>query len=243
MTRSLIAALCIAQSVFGQGSLLQFDFNEAVSWPLTPAKEDEPGVRAGKFGTIDTTGGKEASGGLQLTMNHGTQVGWIYGEGGFFHRDKAPIREGGAKRAWTATLDSGPLAVKNTVSDLGKLTLAFDLTSSGKLPVRVYVESFDSSRQRSGGLQTTIHPAAADFYQRYALDLNTMKPKGEGTFDPTAAFVGFTFEIGTALGWQAATYHELRLDNVHYAAPAYYVSPAGNDSNDGLTETTAFASP
>jgi hypothetical protein len=243
MTRSLIIALFTIQSVFAQGLLLQFDFNEAVSWPLTHAKEYEPGVRSGNFGTIDSAGGKEASGGLQLTMNHGTQVGWIYGEGGFFHRDKEPIREGGAKRAWTATLNSGPLAVKNSVADLGKLTLAFDLISSGKLPVRIIVESFDSGKQRSGGLETTIHPSAADFYQRYALDFNTMKPAGEGTFDPTAAFVSFTFEIGTALGWQAATYHELRLDNVHYAAPAYYVNPAGKDSNDGLTETTAFASP
>ena len=35
----------------------------------------------------------------------------------------------------------------------------------------------------------------------------------------------------------------MRLDNVHYASPAYYVSPKGRDTFDGRTEQTAFATP
>ena len=35
----------------------------------------------------------------------------------------------------------------------------------------------------------------------------------------------------------------LRLDNVNYAGPAYYVSPHGSDSGDGRSERTAFATP
>ena len=36
---------------------------------------------------------------------------------------------------------------------------------------------------------------------------------------------------------------EIRLDNVHYAKPAYYVSPKGSDAANGRSEKTAFATP
>jgi parallel beta-helix repeat protein len=232
-----------AQSRPSPGTLLQFDFNDAVTWPVTSRKPGEPGVRAGKFGTVDIAGSKEASGGLLLVKDQRDQSGWIYGKSGWFHRNEAPIQAGGAKRPWTLALTSGPLAVANTETNLGKLTFSFSLSASSALPVRVSIESFDAQQKRTGGLETTIRPAAADFYQRYALDLSMLEPAGDGTFDPLAPFVSFTLVIGSAAGWPAAAYHEVRLDNVHYAKAALYVSPQGSDTNDGRTEKTAFATP
>ncbi|HEX8236953.1 MAG TPA: right-handed parallel beta-helix repeat-containing protein [Abditibacteriaceae bacterium] len=141
-----------------------------------------------------------------------------------------------------ALISSGPLAIRNTESNLGKLTLAFSLSASAARPVRVLVESFNARRQRTGGLETLIHPAAPDFYQRYALDLSDFKLAGAGKFVPNAPFVGLTFSIGGA-AWQGVAKPEIRLDNVHYARPAFYVSTQGSDTNDGRSEMTAFATP
>ena len=139
------------------------------------------------------------------------------------------------------TISSGPLALRNTEINLGKLTLAFSLSARAARPVTVRVESFDKKQKRNGGLETLIYPAAPDFYQRYALDLSTFKPAGAGKFQPDAPFVGFSFTFGNE--WKGIEKSEIRLDNVHYAAPAYYVSPNGDDKNDGRTEKTAFATP
>lgn len=206
------------------GTLLQCDFNQDVTWPQTKPDPKAKGrslvgVVAGKFGTIDVVGSKEPSGGLLLGI------------------------DAGARDGWTTSLKSGPLPVKDRETNLGKLTLSFSLSASRALPVKVVVESFNGKQERSGALETMIYPAAADFYQRYALELSTLKASGEGSFDPTAPFVGFTFEIGSAAGWPAVTRHEVRLDNIHYATPAYYVSPKGSDAADGRTEKTAFATP
>jgi parallel beta-helix repeat protein len=217
----LAAAAVIHSSALAgsSGTLLQFDFNNAVTWPVTSEKTGQPGVLAGKFGTIDIPDSAEPSGGLLLIVDKG------------------------AREGWSSSLKSGPLAVKNSEANLGKLTLAFSLSATRALPIRVVIESYNSSQERTGGLLTTIHPAAADFHQRFALDLSTMKSHGDGAFDPSAPFVGFTFELSSDIGWPAATRHELRLDNIHYAKPSWYVKQQGNDSNDGRTEETAFANP
>ncbi len=139
-------------------------------------------------------------------------------------------------------LSSGPLSLKNTEADLGKLTLALSLSASAARPVRVRVESFDQNKKRTGGLETVIYPAAPDFYQRYALDLNTFKPYGAGKFVATAPFLGFTTAL-RASDWKGVAKPELRLDNVHFAKPAFYVSANGNDKSDGRTEKTALKTP
>ncbi len=217
----IVVAAVMSPSVFAQptGTLLQYDFNGTATWPISSQKLSAPGVMAGKFGTIDTPDVAESSGGLLLIMDKGAPEGW------------------------TSALKSGPLAVKNSETNLGKLTLAFDLSATRALPVRVIVESYNDKQERTGGLETIIHPAAATFYQRYALDLSAMKATGDGMFDPSAPFVGFTFELSSTAGWPAATRHELRLDNVHYAKPAWYVSSQGKDTNDGRSEESPFANP
>ena len=71
-----------------------------------------------------------------------------------------------------------------------------------------------------------------------------MTAVGAGRFRPTDPFVQFTFAVRPqpGVGTPGSAY-ALRLDNVNYAAPAYYVSPQGSDANDGRTEATAFANP
>lgn len=144
-------------------------------------------------------------------------------------------------------MSSGRLALANSEPDLAKLTLAFSLSVSFARPVIVRIESFDAAGARTGGLAAFGHPAAADFYQRYAIDLGTMTAFGPGAFQPLAPQIQFSFEIASTVGgdtWPSAADHEVRVDNVHFASPAYYVSPAGNDTaNNGRTAATALRTP
>ncbi len=216
----LLATSALAQPAPGSGTLLKFDFEGTTPWPvLSDPAPGAFGVWAGEYGTVDTPGSAEVSGGLMLVSVEGERDGW------------------------TSALTSGPLAVQNSEGDAAKLTLAFSLTASRALPIKVVVTSLDAEKNRTGAVETFIHPAAADFYQRYALDLVNMKPSGEGTFDPTAPFVEFSFVLTSEAGWPAFTRHRLCLDNVQYARPAFYVAADGDDTADGRTEATAFANP
>lgn len=128
-------------------------------------------------------------------------------------------------------LTSPPLPISNPEANLAKLTLSFSLSVSVARPVTVKIESFDAKKKRTGSLETQIYPAAPDFHQRYALELSTMR----GSFKPTDPFVKLTLTTDSSV--------ELRLDNLHYARPALYVSPQGSDTSDGRTERTALATP
>lgn len=142
----------------------------------------------------------------------------------------------------SSLISSGPLSFNNTETNLGKLTLAFSLSASAARPVTVRVESLDKNKKRTGGLETLIYPAAPDFFQRYALELSNFSASGTGKFQPTAPFIGFSFSVG-GTEWQGVDKSEIRLDNVQFAKPAYYVSATGSDANDGRSEKTAFARP
>ena len=220
----------------GAATLLKSDFN-TVSSPAWPdaSVSSTPAVRATvtihPVGTVDAAGTAAPSGALLLTAR--------------------PLSSGkngvkSSQGAWGAALVSGLLPVRNPETNLGKLTLSFSLSASDARPVTVRVESFDAARRRTGGLAGLIYPAAPDFFQRYALDLSTLKWVGPGKFQPTAPFVQFTFRIaGASVGadWPTGAERQLRLDNVNYAGPAYYVSPKGSDAADGRSEKTAFATP
>lgn len=175
------------------------------------------------LGTIDGFQGSQTSGALVLTVDSSKAIG-----------------------PWTAELVTGGIALDNIENDLGKLTLAFMLSASAPLPVTVRVESLDAAGNPSGALMGTIHPAAADYFQRFALDLGTLKPHGAGAFVATAPAVRLAFAIAGAAdgsGWPAAGGNELRIDNLSFASPAFYVKPDGSDLADGRTATTAFATP
>jgi len=206
------------------GELLRYDFNGTASWPQTPG-EVSPGVVATQtqtaVGTVDVAGGTTNTGGVALAVSAAPASGY-----------------------WKSELSSGRLSQVNTITNLGLLTLSFDLRASAAKPVKVLVDSFDALNVRTGTLETMIDPAAGNTYQRYAIDFSSMQSSGLGTFDPTGPRVAFRFEVSSQAGWLATDIPNLHLDNVNYSKPAYYVRPfanGGRDTFDGRTELTAFA--
>jgi hypothetical protein len=208
------------------GILLRYDFNGTALWPARSAASSGPGVHtivtAAPVGTIDVAGSTQPSGGLLLSAR-GIPAG----------------------RAWSAGLFSGRLPVHCGLTTPTLLTLSFSLSASSVRPVTVQIESFDRAHRRTGGLEGQVFPAAPDFFQRYALDLCTMHAFGPGRFRPTDPFVQLRFGVRAdpMVALPAARTYRLCLDNVNYAAPAYYVRPQGSDSSDGRTVGTAFATP
>jgi hypothetical protein len=207
-----------------QSTLLKYDFNAATVWPTTPGITS-PGVSATQsqsaVGTVDAAGTSTKTGAVNFAVTTAPASGY-----------------------WKSELTSGQLPLSNTVTRLDFLTLAFDLRTSQAKPVRVLVDSFSASNVRTGSLETMIYPAAANSFQRYAIDLSTMTASGTGTFDPVAPNIGFRFEVGSQAGWTQADSPSLQLDNVNYSKPAYFVRPfadGGRDTATGRSETTAFA--
>lgn len=199
---------------------LHQDFNGSNTWIDLSATGAGATAAQKRVGTIDVAKSTTPSGAALLTV-------------------KAT-----AGKSWNASLVSGLLPVKIKETDLAKLTLSFDHSVSSVRRVTVRIESFDANKKRTGGREGVVYPAAPDFYLRSALELSTMKPVGGGTFQPTDPFVKITFGIARLPeGATEAATAELRVDNVAYASPAFYVSPQGNDTNDGRTERTAFATP
>ena len=195
------------------------------SAPVAAAPATKP-----SFGTLFQTDFETGNGWLNLKTS---AVGTI---------DVAGSTQMSQGLASSSAIASGPLALQNAETNLGKLTLAFSLSASAAKPVTVTVESFDQNKQRTGGLETLIYPAAPDFYQRFALELSSFKASGTGKFVPNAPFMSFTMSPDKA-SWQGVANPKIRLDNVDFAKPAYYVSGKGDDKNDGRTEQTAFANP
>ncbi len=223
---ALTATSCAAPSpaaplISAHPSRLAFDFNDGPTWKAVAAyasaKTIKTAVSYGNVGSYNVAGSDQQSG------------GWL------FKADETSAPKNGV-----AGFVSGPLAVKTKETNLGKLTLAFTLSASANRPVKVKIASYNAAGKRSGGLETTIYPAAPDFLQRYALDLNTFKPSGAGKFSPSDPTVQFAFEIGA--DWPTGN-NELRVDDVSYSGAAFYVSPNGKDTNDGKTEKTPFATP
>lgn len=216
-----LGPLVFATTPLSAATLLQTDFHTSNPWPALAAYRTATtgavtaSAALAPVGTIDTAGSATPTTGLRLTVDGSSATG-----------------------TWSAGVSSGRLALTNTEPDPAKLTLAFMLSVSLARPVIVRIESFDATGARTGGLAGLVHPAAADFYQRYALELSTLTAFGAGVFQPLAPQLQFSFEIASAVGgdaWPAGA-HELRLDNVHFASPAYYVSPTGHDTaNSGRT--------
>jgi hypothetical protein len=174
-------------------------------------------VSLGKFGTVDIANTTYPSDGLKLQV------------------------ENSSGKNWSASLSSGLLAVKNSETNLGKLTLSFDHSISSIRPILVQLESFDTDKKRTGGLQKIVYPATINHFMRSAFELSEMVVFGDGKFNPAAPFVSFSFEIGgTKIDTKNAKI-DLRIDNFAFSSPAYYVSLTGKDTNDGRTEKTAFS--
>lgn len=126
-------------------------------------------------------------------------------------------------------------------TDLAKLTVSFDLWTDMTQPIRAVLTSLDAAGQPTGTRIGTISPPVRGAWYRFSLDLDRTQP-GTGQFDPQAPQLEIRFELnhpGDAAAHPSGRI--LRIDNLSYTSPAYYVSPTGDDRRDGRTATTAFA--
>ncbi len=232
-TFTVLGFLAVTFRSLSAATLLQADFNANNPWPVLTAYRTTAGASpvsavvasasVAPVGTIDVAGSSSPTNAVRLVVDSSAATG-----------------------PWSAGVSSGLLALTNPEPDLAKLTLAFSLSVSLSRPVSVRVESFDAAGARTGGLVGLVHPAAADFYQRYAVDLSTMVASGAGVFQPAGPQIQLSFEIADTVGgdtWPAAAGLEVRVDNIHFASPAYYVSPGGNDTSSGRTPATALRTP
>lgn len=131
----------------------------------------------------------------------------------------------------------GPFSVVNAETDLARLTLGFDLWTDGVRPVRVTLESLDEQGGVTGALASTVHPPAPAAWFRHTLDLNAPTAT-TGKFDPKAKSVRITFDLEASRDAGEST---VRIDNLSYTAPSFYVSEKGSDAADGRTESSPFA--
>jgi hypothetical protein len=140
------------------------------------------------------------------------------------------------------------LSIANSETNLALLTLGFDLSVSERRPIEVRVSSLDASGTVTGTLAKTLLPPAGGTYFRFTEDLSTFTPDATApAFDPTAPSLRVEFAVPAPASARARTHatdstpapFTLKVDNLSYSAPAYYVSPTGDDS-DGRTPATAF---
>ncbi|MDQ3813624.1 MAG: right-handed parallel beta-helix repeat-containing protein [Armatimonadota bacterium] len=223
------AVFCTMPTAFGAdgevptaghgGTLLQFDFNGANAWQTTSSNAGGATSQwaTENLGTIDSYNG-QPSGALTLTVDFAQ-----------------------AAQNASAGLSSGPLLLKNTESNLAKLTLGFDLWLSDVRPVRVVVQSLDAAGTVTGARFATVLPPVQGAFYRFGVDLDKTQPLS-GRFDPLARKIQFVFEFNDEDGKVSPVAPQiLRVDNVNFSAPAFYVSAQGSDAADGRTEKTAFA--
>lgn len=213
------AAMALAEACFKRARVLNFspsvmiacDFSElnplwAISGEATGKATTAHATWDADVGVIEKQGTSERTGALRLRVNS-------------------------AAASWNGTLHTGLLPVSCPEKDLNKLTLAFDLSATSVRAVRVSITSYNAKHERSGIREGLIYPAAPEDYQRHVLDLGMMKPTSDGDFKATDPWVQVSLTISDELGWATGAFHQLRLDNLSYAAPALYVSPNGKDSS------------
>jgi len=200
---------------FSRTVMLACDFNATNPlWSFTGEPKGKASTAVTTWdaavGVIERQGTAERTGALRLRVNSATAID-----------------------TWSGTLRTGLLPVSCNETDVNKLTLALDLSATSARTVRVVIESYNAKHERTGGREGLIYPASPDDYQRHVLDLGAMKPAGEGEFNAADPLVQISLSISNELGWATGAFHQLRLDNLSYAASAFYVSPSGKDSNDG----------
>jgi parallel beta-helix repeat protein len=196
------------------GSLLAFDFN-AAPWPRAVASASGGAtarVTRDDSGTIDAYKGKP-SGAMSLTAD--------------FSKANAKARAG---------LWSGPLEVRNSEPNLAKLTIGFDVWAGQLRPIRVVVQSLNAAGKVTGSRAASVLPPVASTWYRCEIDLDKTQ-EISGDFNPRAARMQLAWEIEGARGAGEV----LRVDNVSFSAPTFYVSAGGSDAADGKSEASAFA--
>ncbi|BCM88518.1 hypothetical protein IAD21_00351 [Abditibacteriota bacterium] len=227
---ALLASSCVAQNSLttpnslpathaSSGLLISSDF-DSLLWPNASVLSPTPGVAAKvavqNAGTIDSYKG-EPSRALVFSSDFS-----------------------GAKTGARAGFVSGALPFKNNETNLGKITLGFDVWQSELHPIRAVIQSLDAVGKVSGSRFAVLVPPVAGAWFRFSLDLDQTRPL-VGMFNLKATKIQLVWELGDEDGMVSRTKQELRVDNVSISVPALYVSANGNDQNGGKTEQTAFA--
>lgn len=140
-------------------------------------------------------------------------------------------------RAATAGLSVSCVADENGTLDLRQLHMAADVWTDSVRPIGVKTTSVGSDEKPTGSLAGIVLPPVANAWYRHGLDLSSLKID-QGAFDPTAGRIDVAFELAPADGSAAVT---LRVDNLSFAGPSFFVSETGSDNADGRGEKTAFA--
>jgi hypothetical protein len=167
---------------------------------------------------------------------------------------------------WNARVQTGLLKMAaNSETNLAKLTLSFDLTSSQVRPIVIRLKTWNDNSpgatgspgdKFTGELKFTLMPVIAGSSYRYSIDLDTMtpvtlanRPTGYATFDPTSNGSGtdgkrlqLFFQISGSstdtVNWPAGS-ATVSIDNISLTSPRYYVSPNGSGTKSGLSSANA----
>ncbi len=142
-----------------------------------------------------------------------------------------------AGTTWSAGVSTNQIDVTNTFTNQSLLTVSFDLLASQPLPIKVIIRSYTSTGTLTGRSAATFVPPIANAYYRHSIDVSDFTIDGATAFNPTSARFELTFEIaggnGVVSGWPKAANNVIRVDNVSYTSPKYYVSTTGNNGWEG----------
>jgi hypothetical protein len=215
-----VAVLGLSTAPVCADTLLSFDFNTGHPWLRASSTDSRGVVSAITRDNNGTIGNYQGSPTAAMTL-----------------RADFSRARGKAK----AALSSGVLDLKNSETNLAKLTLGFDVWMSELRPVRVIVKSFDANGKLTGSRFAAVLPPVKEAWYRFSLDLDKTKPL-QGRFNPRAPKMQLVFELNDDdRPLTRAANQVLRVDNVSFAAPTFYVSVKGSDAANGRSEQTAFA--
>lgn len=146
----------------------------------------------------------------------------------------------GATGSWWSAVRSSSLSGANAEANVSRLTLSFDLWTNRQHPV--YVQLF------SGGAfkEFIAYPAVAGSYKRYSFDLDQANYTSPN-FNPVSGSFELVFGIRNTdpkSPWPAVNGNEIRVDNVSFTSPTFYVSSSiGSPTNTGATPTAGSNGP
>lgn len=145
-----------------------------------------------------------------------------------------------ASGTWNASVRSNRIAVAPSTFGNEYLTLSFDLWATSTAPVKIAIFTYtDATSVATGKLVTTVYPPVANAYYRHTIDLNEMTAEW-GSPNPRLGLVEFGFETANpgagSAGWPYSTANSLRVDNLSFTEPRYFVRPDGDNGGSGTLQ-------
>jgi parallel beta-helix repeat protein len=156
----------------------------------------------------------------------------------------------GASGVWGAGLNTAWISVNSPETNLAHLNLAFDLWTSHPATVRVKIDSYVTQGGQNilaGSRHAYVTPPVEQAFFRHSLDLSEMTSLS-GAFAPNAKWIVVTFELGNGPGhlaapWPSANGLSLRVDNLAFSSPRYYVDGLLPSASDTANNGRSLAAP